>query len=208
MVQDRDVRRRHVREVLEQPEREHRFRPRLREPADVQRAILADAPQDRRDQLADVDRRDPRPHADPEPRRIQLGSIPAGVLDGHRRRADGELHGAAHQLQVLLVLAQIRQHIEVPHLARDLDAQSGGVEAPDVVHAGPSLEGRLAELPTADPVRRDNADSCDHHAVHCFPHALFVATSLVVGGLFPGSSSCSSLTPAPFDTRLVDRRVP
>ena len=97
--------------------------------------------------------------------------LQAGILDRQRRRADGEPHGPAHQLQVLLVLAQVGQNVEVLDLARDLDAQARRVEALDVVHAGTPLEDRLAELATADPIGRNDADSGHHHAVHWFPHA-------------------------------------
>ena len=97
--------------------------------------------------------------------------IETGILDRHRGRADGKPHGPAHHLQVLLVLAQIRQNVEILDLSGDLDAQTGRVKALDVIHAGSPLEDGLAKVATAYPVGRDNADSGHDHAVHFVPHA-------------------------------------
>ena len=154
----------------------------------------SDAPQDRRDQLADVDRRDPGPHADPEPRRVQRGGIQAGVLDGHRRGPHREPHRTAHQLQVLLVLAQVGQDVEIPDLARDLDVQSGGVEAPDVVHSrtGPRRSRRRTRDGQSRWAQQRRFRLRPRGAL--VPPRSIVARSQVLCGPFPGLRSCPSVT--------------
>ncbi len=157
--------------MLEQPERENRLGPSLGEPAHVERAVRAHAAHDRLDQFADIHRRDPRSHANPESRGVEPMGLDAGVFDRHRGRSHGEPHGPAHQLQVLLVFAQVGKNVEILDLAGDLDTQTRRVKTLDVIHAGPPFENGLAEFATTNPVRRDHADSGHDHAVHFVPHA-------------------------------------
>ena len=170
------MRRRHVGQVLEQPERENRLGPGLGEPAHVERAVRADA----------------RAGSGRPARPTSTGVMPVPMQTPNRagssrsvsspesstamrRRTDREPHGPAHQLHVLLVLAQVGQNVEVLDLAGDLDRQARGVEALDVIDAGSPLEDRLAEVATANPVGRNHADSGHDHAVHVAPPRSIVA---------------------------------
>ena len=123
------------------------------------------------DQFADIHRRDPRPHANPESRGVEPAGLDAGVLHRHRGRSHGEPDRPAHQLQVLLVLSQVGENVEVLDLSGDLDTQTRRVKTLDVIHAGTPFENGLAEFAATNSVGRDHADSGHDHAVHFVPHA-------------------------------------
>ena len=127
--------RRHVGQMLEQPERERSTRP---APAansrHVECPVGVHAPHDRIDQLADIDRRDSRPHADAEPRRDRACRY-RGPASSTAIAAAPTANRTARLISfsVLLVLAQVGQHVEVLDLAGDLDRQARRVEALDVI---------------------------------------------------------------------------
>ena len=97
-----------------------------------------------------------------------------------------------------LILTQERQNVEVLHFSRDLDALARRVETLDVIHTGSALKDRVAEVATAQPIGRNNADSGHHHAVHFFPHAQSLQS---LKGAVRVISSSSALIP-PWSAQL------
>ena len=171
-MQDRDVRGRHVRQVLQQPEREDRLGPRQRELARCRtrrrcRSPCAIGPTSsptsigvipvpmqtpNRDGSSSVglEARRPRPPAPPPPPRSRTARL----------------------ISLAFFLCSPRKGMTSKFLTSPaiLIAWPGRVEALDEADAGPPLDDRLAERATTDPVGRNHPDSGDHHAVHVIPH--------------------------------------
>ena len=72
-------------------------------------------------------------------------------------------------LDAVSVLAQIRGHVEILDLARDLDRQTRRVKTLDGADAGSPFDNGLAEFTPPDPIRRDHTNAGDHHTVHGSP---------------------------------------
>jgi hypothetical protein len=171
MVKDRNVRRGHVRQMLQEPERKNGFGPGGRESAHIERTVSAEAPPDGVNELADVNGRDAGAHAYAKSPRVEAAGLEACVIDRKRSRTDGKPHGPAHHLHVLFVFTQEGENVEVLHLSCDLDVLAVRVETLDEIDTGSALEDRIAEIATPDAVWRNHSDSGHHHAVHFFPHA-------------------------------------
>ena len=100
------------------------------------------------------------------------------------------------------MLAQVRRDVEPLDLAGNLDRLARGVEALDQADARTTLDNRLAELPPANAVRRDDPDAGHHDATHTIPHrSTHVADSI---GPTPRPRPSPRITPR---TSRVVRRV-